>query len=472
MAEKEKKEKKEKIPRQPMPEQDPKKRSKNFDEVPYGYTPELAQKEASRCLQCKKPKCIEGCPVGVKIPEFINLITEGDFIGAAKKLKEDNSLPAVCGRVCPQESQCESVCVLGKKDEPVAVGRLERFAADYERGKGTVELPQLPPPTGKKVAVVGSGPAGLTLAGDLIKLGHQVTVFEALHKPGGVLVYGIPEFRLPKAIVNAEVDYLERLGVEIKYDYVIGKILTVDELFEMGYDAVFLGVGAGLPVFMNIPGENLCGIYSANEYLTRSNLMKAYLFPQYDTPIAIGKNVAVIGGGNVAMDSARTALRLGADNVHIVYRRSKTELPARAEEAHHAEQEGVQFRFLTAPVRYIGNADGWVTGMECIEMDLGEPDASGRRRPVPKEGSNFTLDVDLVVVAIGTGANPIITGTVPNLELTKWGYIVADEATGKTSREGVYAGGDIVTGSATVILAMGAGRNSSKAIHEYLMKKE
>jgi glutamate synthase (NADPH/NADH) small chain len=472
MTEKEKKEKKEKIPRQPMPEQDPKKRSKNFEEVPFGYTPELAQKEASRCLQCKKPKCIEGCPVGVKIPEFINLITEGDFISAAKKLKEDNSLPAVCGRVCPQESQCESFCVLGKKDEPVAVGRLERFAADYERSKGTVELPQLPPPTGKKVAVVGSGPAGLTLAGDMVKYGHQVTVFEALHKPGGVLVYGIPEFRLPKAIVNAEVDYLERLGVEIKYDYVIGKILTVDELFAMGYHAVFLGVGAGLPVFMNIPGENLCGIYSANEYLTRSNLMKAYLFPQYDTPIARGKNVAVIGGGNVAMDSARTALRLGADNVHIVYRRSKTELPARAEEAHHAEQEGVQFRFLTAPVRYIGNADGWVTGMECIEMDLGEPDASGRRRPVPKEGSNFNLDVDLVVVAIGTGANPIITGTVPNLELNKWGYIVADEATGKTSREGVYAGGDIVTGSATVILAMGAGRNSSKAIHEYLMNKK
>jgi glutamate synthase (NADPH/NADH) small chain len=466
------KEKKEKIPRQPMPEQDPKKRSKNFEEVPFGYTPELAQKEASRCLQCKKPKCIEGCPVGVKIPEFINLITEGDFIGAAKKLKEDNSLPAVCGRVCPQESQCESFCVLGKKDEPVAVGRLERFAADYERSKGTVELPQLPPPTGKKVAVVGSGPAGLTLAGDLVKYGHQVTVFEALHKPGGVLVYGIPEFRLPKAIVYAEVDYLQRLGVDIKYDYVIGKILTVDELFAMGYHAVFLGVGAGLPVFMNIPGENLCGIYSANEYLTRSNLMKAYLFPKYDTPIARGKNVAVIGGGNVAMDSARTALRLGADNVHIVYRRSKTELPARSEEVHHAEQEGVQFKFLTAPIRYIGNTDGWVTGMECIEMDLGEPDASGRRRPVPKEGSNFTLDVDLVVVAIGTGANPIITGTVPNLELTKWGYIVADPETGKTSREGVYAGGDIVTGSATVILAMGAGRNSSKAIHEYLMNKK
>jgi glutamate synthase (NADPH/NADH) small chain len=472
MAEKEKKEKKEKIPRQPMPEQDPKVRSRNFDEVPYGYTPELAQKEANRCLQCKKPKCIEGCPVGVKIPEFINLIAEGDFIGAAKKLKEDNSLPAVCGRVCPQEAQCEALCVLGKKDEPVAVGRLERFAADYERAQGTVELPQLPPPTGKKVAVVGSGPAGLTLAGDLVKYGHQVTVFEALHKPGGVLVYGIPEFRLPKAIVYAEVDYLQRLGVEIKYNYVIGKILTVDELFEMGYGAVFLGVGAGLPVFMNIPGENLCGIYSANEYLTRSNLMKAYLFPEYDTPIALGKNVAVIGGGNVAMDSARTALRLGADNVHIVYRRSKTELPARAEEVHHAEEEGVQFRFLTAPLRYIGNEDGWVVGMECIQMELGEPDDSGRRRPVPIEGSNFTLDVDLVVVAIGTGANPIITGTIPNLELNKWGYIVADPETGKTSREGVYAGGDIVTGSATVILAMGAGRNSSQAIHQYLTNKD
>ena len=471
MAEQEKKEKKEKIPRQAMPEQDPKERSRNFKEVPYGYTPELALKEANRCLQCKKPKCVEGCPVGVKIPEFVHLIAEGNFIGAAMKLKEDNSLPAVCGRVCPQESQCESLCILGKKDDPVAVGRLERFAADYERAQGTVELPQISPPTGKKVAVVGSGPAGLTLAGDLIKYGHQVTIFEALHKPGGVLVYGIPEFRLPKAIVEAEVDYLQRLGVEIKYNYVIGKILTVDELFEMGYDAVFLGVGAGLPVFMNIPGENLCGIYSANEYLTRSNLMKAYLFPEYDTPIALGKNVAVIGGGNVAMDSARTALRLGAENVHIVYRRSKTELPARAEEVHHAEEEGVQFKFLTAPIRCIGNEDGWVVGMECIQMELGEPDDSGRRRPVPIEGSNFTLDVDLAVVAIGTGANPIITGAVPNLELNKWGYIVADEATGKTSREGVYAGGDIVTGAATVILAMGAGRNSSQAIHQYLMNK-
>lgn len=465
------KEKREKIPRQPMPEQDPRERVKNFDEVPYGYTPELAQQEAKRCLQCKKPKCIEGCPVEVKIPEFINLIAEGDFIDAAKLVKEDNSLPAICGRVCPQETQCETLCVLGKKEEPVAIGRLERFVADYERAQGVVELPEIPPPTGKRVAVVGSGPAGLTMAGDLIKRGHQVTIFEALHKPGGVLVYGIPEFRLPKAIVEAEVDYLKRMGVEIKYNYVIGKILTVDEIFEMGYEAVFLGVGAGLPVFMNLPGENLCGVYSANEYLTRSNLMKAYLFPEYDTPIAKGKNVAVIGGGNVAMDSARTALRLGSDNVYIVYRRSKTELPARAEEVHHAEEEGVQFKFLTNPVRFMGNEDGWVVGMECIQMELGEPDESGRRRPVPIEGSNFTIDVDLVVIAIGTGANPVITSTIPNLELNKWGYIVADPETGKTSRHGVYAGGDIVTGAATVILAMGAGRKSSNAIHEYLMSK-
>ena len=321
------KEKREKIPRQPMPEQDPKARSRNFDEVPYGYTPELAQREASRCLQCKKPKCVEGCPVGVKIPEFIKLVAEGDFIGAAKKVKEDNSLPAICGRVCPQEIQCETLCVLGKKEEPVAVGRLERFVADYERSQGAVELPAIPPPTGKKVAVVGSGPAGLTLAGDLVKWGHQVTIFEALHKPGGVLVYGIPEFRLPKAIVEAEVDYLKRLGVEIKYNYVIGKILTVDELFEMGYHTVFLGVGAGLPVFMNIPGENLCGIYSANEYLTRSNLMKAYLFPEYDTPLARGKNVAGVGGGDVALDSAPTPPGMGAGNDYILYPPPQTELP-------------------------------------------------------------------------------------------------------------------------------------------------
>jgi glutamate synthase (NADPH/NADH) small chain len=407
--------------------------------------------------------------VGVKISEFVDLIAQGDFLAAARKLREDNSLPAICGRVCPQELQCERPCVLGKKDEPVAVGRLERFAADYEREQGAMEFPEIPPATGKRVAVVGSGPSGLTLAGDLVKLGHQVTIFEALHKPGGVLVYGIPEFRLPKAIVEAEVDYLKRLGVEIQCNCLIGKTITVDELFATGCHAVFLGVGAGLPVFMNIPGENLCGIYSANEYLTRSNLMKAYLFPEYDTPIAKGANVAVIGGGNVAMDSARTALRLGAEHCQIIYRRSKTELPARAEDVLHAEEEGIEFKFLTSPLRYIGNADGWVKQMECIKMELGEPDASGRRRPVPKEGSNYTTDVDLVIIAIGTAANTLITGTIPNLELNRWGYVVTDPVTGKTSREGIYAGGDIATGPASVILAMGAGRKASQAIHEYLM---
>ena len=469
MVEGEKK-KREKIPRQKMPEQDPKERRHNFKEVPFGYTPELAQLEARRCLQCKKPKCIEGCPVGVQIPEFIKLIVEGDFIGAAKKIKETNALPAICGRVCPQENQCESTCILGRKEEPVAIGRLERFVADYEREAGEVELPKKAPPTGKKVAIIGSGPSGLTVAGDLILLGHDVTIFEALHKPGGVLIYGIPEFRLPKAIVEAEVNYLQRLGVKVMVDSVIGNLFTVDELLKE-YDAVFIGIGAGLPIFMNIPGENLCGIYSANEYLTRSNLMKAYLFPEYDTPIAKGKNVAVLGGGNVAMDSARTALRLGAENVYIVYRRTKKEMPARAEEVHHAEEEGVQFKFLTNPVKFIGNDKGWVTGMECIRMELGEPDESGRRRPIPIEGSNFTFDVDLVVIAIGAGANPLLPKTTPGLELNKRGYIVADPETGRTSKEGVYAGGDIVTGSATVILAMGAGRKASKAIHEYIMNK-
>ncbi|RLA90585.1 MAG: glutamate synthase (NADPH), homotetrameric [Deltaproteobacteria bacterium] len=469
MVEGEKK-KREKIPRQKMPEQDPKERRHNFKEVPFGYTPELAQLEARRCLQCKKPKCIEGCPVGVQIPEFIKLIVEGDFIGAAKKIKETNALPAICGRVCPQENQCESTCILGRKEEPVAIGRLERFVADYEREAGEVELPKKAPPTGKKVAIIGSGPSGLTVAGDLILLGHDVTIFEALHKPGGVLIYGIPEFRLPKAIVEAEVNYLQRLGVKVMVDSVIGNLFTVDELLKE-YDAVFIGIGAGLPIFMNIPGENLCGIYSANEYLTRSNLMKAYLFPEYDTPIAKGRNVAVLGGGNVAMDSARTALRLGAENVYIVYRRTKKEMPARAEEVHHAEEEGVQFKFLTNPVKFIGNDKGWVTGMECIRMELGEPDESGRRRPIPIEGSNFTFDVDLVVIAIGAGANPLLPKTTPGLELNKRGYIVADPETGRTSKEGVYAGGDIVTGSATVILAMGAGRKASKAIHEYIMNK-
>jgi glutamate synthase (NADPH/NADH) small chain len=380
-----------------------------------------------------------------------------------------NSLPAVCGRVCPQEDQCEKVCILGKKGEPVAIGRLERFAADFERAHGEFSMPPMAEATGKKVAVVGSGPAGLTLAGDLVKKGHRVTVFEALHKAGGVLVYGIPEFRLPKAIVQAEVDYLQKIGVELKTNMVVGKIYTVDELMASGYHAVFLGTGAGLPTFMNIPGENLNGVYSANEYLTRSNLMKAYLFPQYDTPIAKGKKVAVLGGGNVAMDSARTALRLGADSVHIVYRRSMKELPARKEEVHHAEEEGIQFHFLTLPVEIFGNEDGWVCGMKCQRMELGEPDASGRRRPIPVSGSEFALEVDMVVVAIGTGANPLIPSTTPDLQTNKWGYIVADPETGATSKKGVYAGGDIVTGSATVILAMGAGRKAADAIHKYLM---
>ncbi len=416
-----KKEKKEKIPRQAMPEQDPKKRVRNFDEVPIGYTAELAITEAKRCVQCKKPGCISGCPVDVKIPEFIELIAEGDFIGAARKLKETNSLPAVCGRVCPQEDQCEKVCILAKKGESVAIGRLERFAADYERKSGNILIPEMAPPTGKKIAVVGAGPAGLTIAGDLVKMGHDVTVFEALHKSGGVLIYGIPEFRLPKAIVDAEVDYMKKLGVKIITNAVIGRLKTVDDLFAEGFSAVFLGVGAGAPVFMKIPGENLNGIYSANEYLTRSNLMKAYLFPEYDTPIAMGRNVAVIGGGNVAMDSVRTALRLGADNGYIIYRRTETEMPARIEEVHHAKEEGVQFKLLHNPVEYIGDDNGWVKQVKCIRMELGEPDDSGRRRPLPIKGSEFTIDVDTVVVAVGTEANPVIPKTTPGLETNKWG---------------------------------------------------
>jgi glutamate synthase (NADPH/NADH) small chain len=464
------KKEKPKIPKQKMPEQDPKVRAKNFKEVPFGYSPELAQLESSRCLQCKKPKCIEGCPVEIDIPAFIKLISDGDYVGAARKLKERNGLPAVCGRVCPQEDQCEKVCIVGKKDDPVAIGRLERFAADWERGKGEVSVPEKVPSTGKKVAVVGAGPAGLTLAGDLILKGHEVTVFEALHKAGGVLIYGIPEFRLPKEIVDAEVHYLEQLGVRVEVDCVIGRLETVDELLHE-YDAIFLGLGAGLPQFLNIPGENLCGIYSANEYLTRSNLMKAYLFPQYDTPIARGKNVAVFGAGNVAMDSARTALRLGADRVRIIYRRSREEMPARIEEIHHAEEEGIEFFLLTAPIKFLGDDNAWVTGVECLRMELGEPDDSGRRRPIPIKGSEFQLECDMAVVAIGAGANPLLPTTTPGLELNKRGYIVADLETGKTTKPGVWAGGDIVTGSATVILAMGAGRKASNSIHEYLMNK-
>lgn len=467
----EKKEKKEKIPRQAMPEQDPKERIRNFNEVPYGYTPELAVTEAKRCIQCKKPSCVAGCPVDVKIPEFIQLIVEGKFIEAAWKVKETNALPAVCGRVCPQEDQCEKVCVLGKKGEPVAIGRLERFVADYERETGNILIPEKAPPTGKRIAVVGAGPAGLTIAGDLIKMGHEVTIFEALHKAGGVLIYGIPEFRLPKAIVDAEVNYLEKLGVKIVTNAAIGRLKTVDDLFAEGFHAVFLGVGAGAPVFMNIPGENLSGIYSANEYLTRSNLMKAYLFPEYDTPIVKGKNVAVIGGGNVAMDAVRTALRLGAENAYIIYRRTEVEMPARIEEVHHAKEEGVQFKLLHAPVEYIGDENGWVKQMKCIRMELGEPDESGRRSPIPIKGSEFLIDVDTVVVAIGTMANPVIQATTPGLEVNRRGYIITKGETGETTREGVYAGGDIVTGSATVILAMGAGRKAAQAIHEYVMKK-
>jgi glutamate synthase (NADPH) small chain len=454
-----------------MPEQDPEKRVHNFEEVPFGYAEETAIAEARRCIQCKKPGCVAGCPVDVKIPEFIKKIAEGNYIEAAHILKETNVLPAVCGRVCPQEDQCEKVCILGKKGEPVAIGRLERFAADFERRSGSVDVPPAVKPNGKRIAIAGAGPSGLTIAGDLVKLGYDVTIFEALHKAGGVLVYGIPEFRLPKSIVEAEVDYLKKQGVKIETNFVIGRTKTIDELFAEGFDAVYIGVGAGAPVFMNIPGENLSGIYSANEYLTRSNLMKAYLFPEYDTPIVRGKRVAVVGGGNVAMDSVRTALRLGAERAMIIYRRTEVEMPARKEEVHHAKEEGVEFLMLTNPVEYIGNDAGWVTGMKCIKMELGEPDSSGRRSPVPIKGSEFVIDVDTVVVAVGTTANPIVPATTPGLETNKRGYIITKDESGLTSREGIYAGGDIVTGSATVILAMGAGRKAANAIHEYLSKK-
>lgn len=450
-----------------MPEQDPRRRRHNFEEVPYGFTEELALTEAKRCLKCKKPLCMTGCPVNIRIPEFIKLIEEGKFIEAAWKLKEQNSLPAVTGRVCPQESQCESKCILGKKGEPVAIGRLERFAADFERSAGKIKLPDISKPTGKKVAVIGAGPAGLTVAGDLIKLGHQVTIFEALHEPGGVLVYGIPEFRLPKEIVRFEVDYLRKLGVEIKTDYVVGKANTVDELLRNGFDAVFIGTGAGLPIFMNIPGENLVGVYSANEYLTRSNLMKAFRFPEYGTAPIRSKKVITIGGGNVAMDSARTALRLGAESI-IVYRRSRAEMPARAEEIHHAEEEGVQIKILTNPVRIIGDEKGKVKSIECIKMKLGEPDASGRRRPIPIKGSEFIIDCDTVVPALGNRPNPLIPMTTPDLKTTRWGTLECDPDTLETSKKGVFAGGDIVTGAATVISAMGAGKVAAKSIHEYL----
>lgn len=460
--------KKAKATRVSMPRQDPRARIRNFDEVALGYTREMAIEEASRCLGCKKSPCIAGCPVNIDIPAFIARIQEGDFMAAIHKIKETNSLPAICGRVCPQEEQCEIACILSKKGEPVAIGRLERFVADYEFQQGEIRAPQSPPWTGKRVAVVGAGPAGLTAAGDLAKLGHRVTVFEALHKPGGVLIYGIPEFRLPKRIVQLEADYVRKLGVEIKPSFVVGKLQGVDELLANGYDAVFIGTGAGLPYFMNIPGENLNGVYSANEFLTRNNLMKAYLFPEYDTPIRIGEKVAVVGGGNVAMDAARVAVRLGAETVYCVYRRAREQMPARDEEIENALDEGIVFKLLTNPLRILGDEKGWVKGIECIRMELGEPDASGRRRPVPIEGSEHVIDVDVVIMAIGQGPNPLVTSTTPGLELTKWGNIVADPETGKTSKKGVFAGGDIVTGAATVILAMGAGKKAAAAIDQYL----
>jgi len=456
----------------PMPHQDPALRIRNFSEVATGYDEETAVAEAGRCLQCKNENCRAGCPVEVEIPAFIKLVAQRDFAGAVKKLKEKNALPAICGRVCPQESQCEKYCTLGKKYEPVAIGRLERFCADWEMDRGV--FPQeVGSPTGFKVAIIGSGPGGLTCAADLAKLGHRVTIFEALHVPGGVLMYGIPEFRLPKKVVQAEIDNLKKLGVTIVTNTVVGKLATVDELMnEEGFSAVYIGTGAGLPYFMNIPGENSCGVYSANEFLTRTNLMKAYLFPEWDTPIKIGRKVAVLGGGNVAMDSARTALRLGAEESWIVYRRSKAELPARREEVENAGEEGVKFAFLASPTRILTNEKGMVKAMECLKYDLGEPDASGRRRPIPVQGSEFIMDVDTVVVAVGQGPNPLVPRTTKGLEITRKGNIVADPATGATSKEGVFAGGDVVTGVATVILAMGAGRIAAKSMHAYLMAKK
>ena len=455
--------------RQKMPEQAPQDRIQNFTEVPLGYTSEQALTEASRCLQCKKMPCVAGCPVAVDIPGFIALVKAGDFAAAARKIKETNCLPAVCGRVCPQESQCEALCVLGKKGEPVAVGRLERFVADFEREGDLAEKPAVAASTGKRVAIIGSGPAGLTAAADLARLGHEVHIFEALHEMGGVLVYGIPEFRLPKRILKSEVGALQDLGVTLHTSAVIGKLDTIADLMEEeGFDAVFIGTGAGLPTFMSIPGENLLGVYSANEFLTRSNLMRAYDFGSTDTPIARGQRVMVVGGGNVAMDSARTARRLGAEKVILSYRRSREEMPARIEEVHHAEEEGIEFHLLTAPVEFVGDEKGRLRAALLQKMELGEPDASGRRRPVPMVGSEYEEPIDVVVIAIGTGANPLISSTTPGLETNRWGYIVTDEATGATNLPGVYAGGDIVTGSATVIEAMGAGRKAAAAIDEYL----
>lgn len=452
----------------PIPEHDPAKRRSNFDEVTLGYTPELAMQEASRCLQCKKPLCVEGCPVHIPIPQFIKAIKQGDFKKAINLIKAASFLPAVCGRVCPQEDQCEKNCTLGKKGESVAIGRLERFAADYAMQHGNGDVIEIAKATGKRAAIVGSGPSGLTCAYDLARLGHKVTIFEALHEAGGVLMYGIPEFRLPKRIVFHEINVLKEMGVEIFINSVVGRLITIDEIMAE-FDACFIGTGAGLPKFMGIEGENLNGVYSANEFLTRVNLMKAYVFPKYDTPIKKGHRVAVIGGGNVAMDAARSALRLGAKETTIIYRRSEKEMPARKEEIHHAREEGVVFELCKSPVKIIGE-DGWVKAIECVRMDLCEADEGGRRRPMPVKDSEFQLPVDIVIVAIGTGANPLVPQSTGMLALNERGYIIADKETGRTSREGVFAGGDIVTGAATVILAMGAGKKAAKAIHEYLMR--
>ncbi len=453
----------------PMPCADPNERRHTFSEVATGYSVQMAVQEADRCIQCKNRPCVDGCPVGIDIPGFVDAVAKGDFETAFHVLGDRNVLPAICGRVCPQEEQCEKLCTLSKKFESVAIGRLERFVADFAAEHKLTDAGVKPPRTGHKVAVVGSGPAGLTVAADLAKLGHDVTIFEALHKTGGVLIYGIPEFRLPKAIVEREINGLKALGVEIKTNHVIGRTFTVDELFgELGFQAVFIATGAGLPHFPKIPGTNLIGVYSANEYLTRSNLMKAYKFPQTDTPAIHGRHVAVIGGGNTAMDSVRTALRLGAEHAYLVYRRSRVEMPARAEEVEHAGEEGVEFMMLMAPTEILGTEQSRVRGLRCVKMELGEPDASGRRSPVPIKGSEFDLDVDTVVFAVGQGANPLIRSTTPDLGVNKWGNIVADPVTGATNKRGVFAGGDIVTGGATVISAMGAGRQAAKAIDAYL----
>lgn len=451
-----------------MPEQNPEDRIKNFNEVPYGYDEKIAIEEAKRCLQCKNRPCTKGCPVEIDIPEFIKEISQGNFDKAVEILKSKTSLPAVCGRVCPYENQCEGECTLLKIGESVAIGRLERFLADYERKKG-VNIPKLHKPTGKKVVVIGSGPAGLTCAGDLAKMGHKVTIYEALHDPGGVLMYGIPEFRLPKEIVKSEVKYIEKLGVDINYDVIVGKTITVDELLS-NFDAVFIGTGAGLPSWLKIPGENLDGVYSANEFLTRVNMMKAYRFPDYDTPVKIGKVVATFGAGNVAMDCARTSLRLGAKKSIIIYRRTEKEMPARIEEIYHAKEEGVEFKLLTNPIEFIGNEKGILKAVKCIKMELGEPDESGRRRPVPIKNSDFIINIDTALVAIGQSPNPLIPQTFKKLKIGKHGNIETDEE-GRTSVNGVFAGGDIATGAATVILAMGAGKKAARAIDKYLKSK-